>query len=64
MWPSVNAGRGPCGRPHRMNMATYKDKYTWVPFFHELAEKLLTYKDRQEQLRTLVLKSLDPSFTK
>lgn len=45
-------------------MATYKDKYTWVPFFHELAEKLLTYKDRQEQLRELVLKSLDPSFTK
>ena len=44
-------------------MATYKDKYTWVLFFHELAEKLLTYKDRQEQLRELVLKSLDPSFT-
>ena len=63
MWPSVNSGRGPCGRPHRLNMATYKDKYTWVPFFHELAEKLLTYKDRQEQLRELVLKSLDPSFT-
>ena len=45
-------------------MATYKDKYTWVPFFHELAEKLLTYKDKQEQLRELVLNSLDPSFTK
>ena len=45
-------------------MATYKNKYTWIPFFHELAEKLLAYKDKQEQLRTLVLKSLDPSFTK
>lgn len=45
-------------------MATYKNKYTWVPFFHEMAEKLLAYKDKQEQLRTLVLKSLDPSFTK
>ncbi|MDD6552524.1 MAG: hypothetical protein PUF37_02905 [Prevotellaceae bacterium] len=29
-----------------------------------MAEKLLAYKDKQEQLRTLVLKSLDPSFTK
>lgn len=45
-------------------MATYKEKHTWVPFFHELAVKLLTYKDKQEQLRELVLDSLDPSFTK
>ncbi len=43
---------------------TYKDKFTWVPFFHELAQKLLTYKDKQEELKTLVLKSLSKDYTK
>lgn len=39
-------------------------RYTWVPFFHELAEKLLTYKDKQEELKQLVLKSLNKEYTK
>lgn len=38
-------------------------KFTWKPFFHELAEKLLGYKDRQEELKKLVLGSLDSGYT-
>lgn len=44
-------------------MATYKDKYTWVPFFHELAEKILPYKDRIGEFRKLIFDSLSPSYT-
>lgn len=44
-------------------MATYRDKYTWVPFFHELAEKILPYKDRIGEFRKLIFDSLSPSYT-
>lgn len=33
-------------------------KFTWKPFFHELAEKLLAYKDKQGELRDKVLKAM------
>lgn len=38
-------------------------KYTWKPFFHELAEKLLGYKNRQEELKTLVTNALGNEVT-
>lgn len=44
-------------------MAEYKDKYTWVPFFHELGEKIAQYKNRVGDFRKLVFSSLPSNYT-
>lgn len=44
-------------------MSDYMKKYTWKPFFHELAVKLLDYRDRQEELRSKVTALLGEKLT-
>ena len=52
--PELEAALNRTGVLRGVKVMEEKDRFSWIPFYTELAEKLLTYKDKRKELTDIV----------